>query len=306
MYARLDLPHSGSVQNSLVALSNEITAAVDAAGPYVVSIQGRQRRASAGVHWQPGIVVTASHALENEEDIPVVLPDGSRTKATFAGRDASVDVAVLRVDSQSLNVPSVAAGPFRTGEIALAVGRTIEGSTTAQLGVLSVLPGPWRTWRGGELDTRLRLDFALSPSGSGSVAINAAGEVLGMATNGLSRFAALVIPAVTINRALPYLLDKGFVPRGYLGVALQPVALREHPSKQRTGLILLNVEPDGPAAKAGMHVGDILISFAGHELSDPADLQAQLSPDRAGATVTLGYIRGGITQQTEITPGERP
>lgn len=300
------LAHAGNVQNTLVALSNEITAVVEAASPYVVAVQGRQRRGSAGVHWQPGVIVTASHALETEEDVPVVFPDGSRTKAAFGGRDAAIDIAVLRLEAKDLAVPAFAQPPFRTGEIALAVGRVIEGAPTAQLGVLSVLPGPWRTWRGGELDVRLRLDFTLSPSGSGSVAINAGGEVVGVATNALSRFAALVVSAATINRSLPYLLDKGFVPRGYLGVALQPVALREHPTHQERGLILLNVEPDGPAANAGLHIGDILITFAGHAVRDPADLHSQLSPERVGQAIAVSYVRAGDTRQTEITLGARP
>src|SRR4029077_3505066 len=105
-------------------------------------------------------------------------------------------------------------------------------------------------------------------------------QVYGIATNGFSRFSAWVVPAVTINRTLPYLLQQGFVPHGYLGVALQPGALRDHPTHQRSGLILLNVEPDGPAAQAGLHIGDILVTFADRPLTDPADLQAALAPDR--------------------------
>ena len=130
----------------------------------------------------------------------------------------------------------------------------------ATLGIISACSGEWRTWRGGRLDHYIRLDLTLYPGSDGGAVVNTAGETIGIATSALSRIAGLAIPAVTIDRVVDEILTRGHVARGYLGVGLQPVELPDH----QKGLIVLSLEPEGPAAKAGVLIGDILVTLGGN------------------------------------------
>ena len=167
---------------------------------------------------------------------------------------------------------------------------------------MSAVSGPWRTWRGGRLDRYIRLDLTLFPGSSGGLVIDTAGKAIGIATSVLSRIAGLAIPASTVNRVVDEILERGHVARGYLGVGLQPVELPDH----HKGLIVLSLEPEGPAAKAGVLIGDILISLGGAPLNDPADLQTALEAHRVGQNIEAGVLRGGAPRTIAIAIGERP
>jgi len=162
--------------------------------------------------------------------------------------------------------------------------------------------GSWRTWRGGRLDNYIRLDLTLYPGSSGGVAVNTAGEAIGIATSNLSRIAGVAIPAVTIDRVVDEILARGRVARGYLGVGLQPVELPDH----HKGLIVLSVEPQGPAGKAGLLIGDSLIALDGKPVPDTDDIQSVLESHGVGQPVEAEVLRGGASKKLAITIGERP
>lgn len=288
--------------NELTALSNELANAVERAGRAVVAVHARARFSSSGVFWRPGMVVTAEHTIRKDEEITVTLPDGSKTAAALVGRDAGTDIAVLRVEAPA-GVPAVtAAATPLPGNLALAIGRSHDSGVNATMGIVSAVSGSWRTWRGGRLDHYIRLDLTLYPGSSGGVAINIDGQAIGIVTSALSRIAGVAIPAATVDRVLDEILTRGRVARAYLGVGLQPVELPDH----RKGLIVLSVEPDGPADNAGVLIGDVFVSLDGHRVADTEDVQSVLESHGVGQRIEVEALRGGAVKTLMITSGERP
>jgi S1-C subfamily serine protease len=287
--------------NELAALSNELAGAVEQAGRSVVAVHARPRFSSSGVFWRPDVIVTAQHTIRREEEITITLPDGKNAPATLAGSDAGTDVAVLKVEAKGVPAGSRAAAPPAPGNLALAIGRSEDSGVNATMGIISAVSGSWRTWRGGRLDHYIRLDLTLYPGSSGGVVVNTAGEVIGIATSALSRIAGVAIPASTLDRVVDEILTRGRVARGYLGVGLQPVELPDH----HTGLIVLQVERDGPADRAGVLIGDILIKLGGTGVGDTDDIQGVLESHAVGQTVPAEILRGGALRTIEVTVGER-
>lgn len=295
----------------LEALSNDLAGAVERAGQSVVAIHARRRIPSSGVHWRPGVIAAANHTIQRDEDITVSFADGSDGSATIAGRDPTTDVAVLRVDAPSVPVATQAeAGGLRVGGLVLALGRP-GPAVTASLGVISASGGEWRTWHGGRIDRFVRLDIAIYDGFSGGPLVNAAGHVLGLNTSGLSRGAALTIPAFTIDRVADQLLREGRVARGYLGLGMQAVRLpativARHGLPNDIGLMVVSAETGGPGDTAGVLIGDILVALGGTAVTDPAELLSLLGPDRIGQPIEARLIRGGEPATIAITVGERP
>ena len=144
---------TAETSSALVTLSNDLAGAVEQAGRSVVAIHARPRIPSSGVHWRPGVVVTADHTIKREEELTITLAGGKTVAAQLAGRDNSTDLAVLTFDAAAADQPPPArvgdAAALRVGQIVLAVGRPGAGDVTASLGVVSALGPAWRTWRGG-------------------------------------------------------------------------------------------------------------------------------------------------------------
>jgi S1-C subfamily serine protease len=289
------------MSNQLAVLSNEIAAAVAHAARNVVAVHARPRFSSSGVFWRPGVIVTAEHTIRREEEITVTLPDGTTVPATLAGADAGTDIAVLKIDAATQTPGSTTAAPA-PGTLALTIGRSEDSGPNATLGIISACSGEWRTWRGGRLDHYLRLDLTLYPGSDGGAVINTAGETIGIASSALSRIAGLAIPAVTLHRVVDEILARGHVVRGYLGVGLQPVELPD----RHKGLIVLSLEPAGPAAKAGVLIGDILVQLGGKPVQDTDDIQLALEGRAVGQSVPLDILRGGEARQIAVTIAERP
>lgn len=288
--------------SELAALSEGLAAAVERAGRSVVAVHARPRFSSAGVIWRPGVIVTAEHTIRREEEITVTLPDGTSRGAALAGGDAGTDLAVLKLAEPPGEPATAATSAVRPGHLALAIGRSENSGVNATLGIVSAVSGAWRTWRGGRMEQYIRLDLAMYPASSGAAVVNTDGGVIGIATSALSRIAALAIPAATVNRVVDEILTRGRVSRGYLGVGLQPVTLADH----QKSLILLSVEPEGPAHKAGLLVGDILLTLAGERLSDTDGVQSALESVAVGKSIKAGILRGGEAREIAITVGERP
>jgi S1-C subfamily serine protease len=260
------------------------------------------------VHWRPGVIVTADHTVRTEEDITITRPDGRTVPARIAGRDPGTDLAVLRIEGADLAVAEIGdSSALRVGHIVLAVG----DGPRASWGVVSALGGRWRTYRGGDIDQFMRLDLTLYPGFSGGPLVDTEGRVVGLNTSGLSRQLELAIPTSTVERVAAELLDKGRVARGFLGVGLQPVRLpeatrRRLPAAGEIGLIAVNVEPDGPAARAGLLLGDVLVAIDGTAVRSPEEAQGLIAARRIGSTLAATLLRAGTAMELAIAVGERP
>ncbi len=295
----------------LQGLSNDLAGAVERAGAAVVAVHGRQKYPSTGILWRAGVVVTADHTVERDDDLSVILADGTKVAATLAGRDPSTDIAVLKLENAGGTAADLGdAAALKVGHMALAVGRG-EGGLGVSLGVVSSLGGQWNTWRGGQIDQFIRADVTLYPGFSGGPLVNAAGEIVGVNTSGLSRSMGLTIPAATVERVVTQLMAKGTIARGYLGLGLQPVRLPDTlkaavGTESETGLIVVSVEQGGPSDAAGIGIGDILVTLGGVAVADTDAVQATLGPDRIGQPLAAKIARGGQPVEAQITVGERP
>jgi len=284
--------------NGLQSLSNDLAAAVERAGRAVFAVNGRARLGSTGVHWRPGLVVTADHTVQFDEELTITGPDGRALTARVAGRDPTIDVAVLKVDAPGVAVADVAdSDAVRVGHIVLALG----AGPRASWGVVSSV-GDKRM---------LHLDLTLYPGFSGGPLVDAQGRVVGINTSGASRHWQLAIPAAAVNRVVDELQRRGRIPRAYLGVSTQPVRLPE-PVRQRlnldqpTAVIVVEVMAGSPAAAAGLTIGDVIVSLGATRIADPTDLKSALRPDRVGESITASVLRGGEPKDLMVTVGERP
>jgi len=295
----------------LIELSNGLARVTEEAAASAVAVHTGPRGSSSGVIWRDGVIVTAEHALRSDEEIQVTLADGRDVAATLAGRDPSTDLAVLKcAEARGPKIEVADAAKTKPGNITLVVGRTRVSGPVAALGVVSLAVAERRTWSGTSLAPYLRLDVGLQPTAVGGIVVDAGGKVLGIASPRFARFGAIAIPAVTVDRVTETLLKKGRMPRGYLGVALQPVRLPEqlrqslqHPEK--TAVIILEVESDGPAHKAGIVIGDILVSLAGQPVSRPEHVQLHLQAENIGKSISAKIVRGGAAHELNISVGDR-
>ena len=293
----------------LAALSDAMADAVEKIGTSVVRVNGRRRRPASGVVYAPNVVLTASHALEREEDLTVGVGDGRTLPARFVGRDPSTDLATLRVEDLNVDAAAPAGGTARIGQLALAVGSPGRGEgPRASLGVVSSVGGPMRTWRGPRLERYIQTDATPYPGFSGGPLIDARGEVLGIMTTGLARGATLAIPSELAWRVAKNLEERGSVKRGYLGILSQPVRLPDGQRlglTQRSGLLVVGVEEGSPAGRGGLIIGDIVVTLDGQPVEDTEDLLVLLTGERVGREVPVEVIRGGELQALQVTVGER-
>ncbi|GAC1443886.1 MAG: trypsin-like peptidase domain-containing protein [Chloroflexota bacterium] len=296
----------------LLGLSNSMADAVEKAGNSIVAVHARRHSPSTGIHWKSGWFVTADHTLERDENITVTLPDGRSVPAAVAGRDAGTDIAVLKVEAANLPVIEIEESEsLRVGHIVLAVARPGEHGVSASWGAVSAIGGPWRTWAGGHIDQLIRPDLTLYPGFSGGPLINALGQVVGINTSGLSRNMTLTLPTSTVHRVVEQLQTRGHIARGYLGLAMQPVRLSDSlvatlELTNNGGLVVVSVEPDGPAETVGIIVGDVVVAIDGTSVSDTETVQGLLGPDRVGKTIHVRIVRGGEPKDLSLTVGERP
>lgn len=291
------------------AISNHAAATAQQVGRAVVAIDGGHRVAASGVHWQPGVVITASHLVRGATQVSMVLPEGTTT-GKVAGRDSTTDLAAVRVEGAALPVLRRATGAH-VGELVLGVARSGRGELSASAGVVARVGGAWRTWRGGQIDRLLRPDIRLYPGQSGSALVNGRGELLGINSAVLARQSVITVPNETVDRITDELLERGHVAQPYLGVAMQSVLLPEElragaAPDQEHGLLVVHVVPDAPAKQAGFGIGDIVVSADGQAVNRPHQLHMYLAQKRTGEKLTLRVLRGGKVTEVEVTLGDRP
>jgi S1-C subfamily serine protease len=280
-------------------VSARLEAMVAGLAPSLVSVSSDRMQAS-GFVWRAGRVVTSDEGVAEDGEVRIALPGGETVAAEIVGRDPSTAVALLKIERADLRPVAMAAVVPSPGALVVAAGAEA-GAPIAALGLVALARGPWQSLRGGEIDARIELDARLRRTAEGGLALNAAGQAFGMTVFGPRR-RVLVIPAATLSRVAARLEAHGRIPRGYLGLGLQPVTIEGGGS----GIMVMSVDPKGPGAAAGIHQGDVLVSWDSKPVGGLQPLLRSLGPDSVGKLLVLELRRGGETRQAKLQIGERP
>lgn len=289
-------------------LSDALAATVASAGQSIVRVEGRRRLPASGIVWSAdGVIVTANHVLEQEDNLRVGLPDGEAVPASLVGRDPNTDLAVLRAEATGLTSPAWAdPDSLRVAHLVLALGRP--GHTVqATLGIVSAVGNGWHTPVGGRIDQYVQTDAVMYPGFSGGPLVDVTSRVVGLNTSALLRGVSVTVPAPTLRRVVEMLLAHGRIRRGYLGVGAQPVRLPEvlaQQLNQETGLLLVSIETSGPAQQHGLFLGDTIVALDDQPVRYLDDLLALLSEDRIGAAAPVRIVRAGQLQELTVVVGE--
>jgi S1-C subfamily serine protease len=305
------------------AYSRAVVRAVEAVAPSVVNVEVRrparggrgQRLRSQGsgsgfVFTPDGFALTNSHVVNGAAEVEVRLRDGRTAEARLIGDDPDTDLAVIRFEGDG--VPAVRfakAGGLRVGQLAIAIGNPYGFEATVTAGVVSALGRSLRARTGRLMDNLIQTDAALNPGNSGGPLVSSRGEVIGVNT-------AVILPAQGICFAIPSdtalfvagrLIKDGRIRRAWLGLGGQtaPVAraiARFHHLEAETGVLVLSVEPKGPAAEAGVLEGDVIVGFAGRGVAGIDDLMRLLADGPIDERKTLALIRRTERMELAVVP----
>lgn len=295
----------------LTQLSDDLAAAVERGGEGTVTVNARRRMPASGIVWESsGLIVTANHVVERDDEITVGLADGREATATLLGRDPGSDLALLKADATDFVAGNRATNAVKIGHLVLAVARPGPSGPMASFGVVSAVGDSWRTHQGGTIEGFIRADVAMLPGFSGGPLVDTEGNMLGLNSSAFGRGAGLTLPLTAIDKAVAALQTHGKVRRGFLGIGAQavripPALVASHGLSQDRGLLIVNVEPDGPAERDGLMLGDVLISIEGAAVAEVEELQGRLSGDLVGRPVAIRLIRGGEPRDLSVTVGER-
>ena len=292
--------------------SKEISEVVKQAGKSIVAVDGRSGRTSSGLLWRSDLILTASHSIRRDANIAVIPGPGRSVQARLAGRDRGTDIALLKLDREIESEPVQLGNTeaLSVGELTVAVGRTRRGNIVASAGIISGLMGEWHVAR-TRIDQFIRPDLNLYPGFSGGVLLSAGGGVLGLNTSGLLRGTPITIPSSTLSRIAEEISSSGYVARPYIGLVMQPVPIPESLQKKAdvtaaVGLLVMQVEPGGPADLGGALLGDILLDMDGNSFDDLDDVHDVLGKKGAGQEVRATLVRGGQKVQLTIRIGSSP
>jgi len=294
--------------NTLAALSDQIASIVDRAAPSVVQVHGRRRPVS-GVAYAKDIIITNARALGRSDAVKVNAADGRSADGELAGWDPATGLAAIKVEGLGLTPFARATGAPRPGHIAIAIGRSWSNAVTASAGIVAVVGGPLRTGHGRQIDQIIRVTAPMHGGFAGGAVLDAAGQLIGIGTAAEIRGLAVVIPAEIAWKSIAYVLEHGRPKSGFLGIAGQAVRL---PERQRDGsvrdraLLVVDVNPGGPAESGGVIVGDVILDVDTQPVRSTDDLLALLTTERVGRDVALRVLRGGTATDLTVTIGERP
>jgi S1-C subfamily serine protease len=304
-------------KNIFTELSDAMASAAEQAGKSTVLVDARRRIPASGIAFAKDMILTADHVVEREEDIKVLLADGTEATARLIGRDPGTDLAVLKLDpstgsgqAASATPAIVAKTPARVGQFVLAIGRPSKRGIESSFGTVNAIGGPVRTGRGGMLESFIKTDVVSYPGFSGGPLINGEGQVFGINTSGFGSGGAITIPADVAWKVAETLAKHGKIKRGYLGIRSQTVNIPEESQKQlkrkqETGLLIIGLEADSPAGSGGLMVGDILAGVAGEPIEHHDELFVRLSGDVVGKSTPLDVLRGGSLVVVNVVVGER-
>jgi len=291
----------------LTEFSNQLADIAAAAAPSVVQVQGKRWRTASGVVYASGAVVTTIKALGREDGLHVRAGDGEAIDAELVAWDPATGLAVLKAAGLGAAPIAVAKQPARVGHVALALARSWSNNLTASAGIVSIIGGPLRTGRRHAIDQVIRTTAPMHDGFAGGAFLDTTGALIGITTASTIRGLWVVIPSDIAWKTARGLLEHGRVKSGYIGIAGQRVELPEgqRAEGRNEALLVIGVTADGPAAKAGVMVGDVIVSFDGQAVTSPDDLLDLLVGERVGKPAAVGILRGGAAQAITVTVGER-
>ena len=273
----------------------------------VAAIRLSEGRYLTATLWGSDVAVASEQSLPRGDEFELVVAGGAVVRAKLAGRDPGTNVAALRLE-RPVDFPGFENAEPKAGALALAFGADGAGGVRARLGIVNVAGPEWASSHGGRIDRYIVLDLDLVRAEEGGPVLDAGGARFGISTFG-PRGRVLVIPAATVERVLPALLEHGRIARGWLGVGLHPVAvpdaLREQ-AGQPSGAMVMSIAADGPAAKAGMVAGDIVLTVNGAPARSLRRIAAQLGSGSIGRSAEVRLIRGGALLSLQATIEARP
>ncbi len=300
----------------LDAYSSAVIRAVEMVGPAVVKIEVKGGGGSGVLFTPDGLILTNCHVVERTGDLSVVMPDGRSARADVVGQDADTDLAVVRIEaSAGAPLPWATLGDsraVRVGQMAIAIGNPYGFNHSVTAGVVSALGRSLRARSGRLMDDIIQTDASLNPGNSGGPLVTSRGEVIGINT-------AMILPAQGLCFAIASntarfvasaLIRDGRIRRSYIGVAGQSVPIpravaRSNQLAVSSGVFVTSVEPNSPAASAGLRDGDVILAFAGEVVTGIDDLHRRLTGDRIGVQATLTILRSAERRQLSIVPSEK-
>jgi S1-C subfamily serine protease len=296
----------------LASLSSDLAAAVERSAASVVTVFGRQRMPATGIVWSAdGLIVSANHVVERDEDIHIDTPDGQHLSTSVVGRDSNSDLVLLKLEGVELTPAVRATHEPKVGQLVLAVGRPGKSGPMASFGVISLIGGKGGgDQRRNQFGNFLKTDAAMLPGFSGGPLVDAWGEILGLNSSTLGRGSGFTLPNATIDKVVTSLQQHGKVRRGFLGVSAQAVAVNDQLAESlglesRKALVIVGLEPGGPAEQQGLYIGDIIFRVGDTSVGSVDQLMEQLSGDVVGQAVEIEFIRGGERVSKSIVAGER-
>ena len=321
---RPGLSHDGAL---LDAYSTAVVQAVRVASPSVVYIEvGPRDRTAAAKNGQPvrggsgsgfvftpdGFTLTNSHVVHGAERIDVTLPDGRTLAATLVGDDPDTDLAVIHIDAPGSGLTAVKfadSAQLQVGQLAIAIGNPYGFQYTVTAGVVSNLGRSFRSQTGRLIDGVIQTDAALNPGNSGGPLVDSHGHVIGVNTAIIAAAQGICFatPADTAQWVAARLIRDGKIVRAYLGIAGQNVPLhrrvvRFHNLPVESGVLITGTEPDGPARRAGLFDGEVVIAFDGKPTPHIDALHRMLTGDVIGETKTLTILRRNEVETVEVKP----
>jgi S1-C subfamily serine protease len=298
--------------------SARVVQAFDRVGPAVVHVtafgkDGRPAGQGSGVIFTPdGYVLTNAHVVAKATRLLASLSDGHTCEAALVGEDPATDIAVLRLSASGLSHAELgASAALRVGQLVVAIGNPLGFTCTVTAGIVSALGRTLRTRSGGLIDSVIQTDAPLNPGNSGGPLVSGAGLVVGINT-------AMIAPAQGICFAIGIdtavwvatrLMRDGRVRRSRLGLSAQTVPIatrvrRFHGLEQASGAMVSDLAPDGPAARAGLQSGDVVVGFGGAPVTGVDDLHRALTAERAGIPAALSLLRRTERLTLSVTPAE--
>jgi S1-C subfamily serine protease len=309
-------------EDLLDAYSRAVVGVVEKVGPAVISIGVRKRTrsprygqegAGSGVIIAPdGFVLTNHHVVEGAEDIQVRLTDGRGFSAHLVGSDPATDLAVVRAEAS--NLPTADLGDsdsLRVGQLVIAIGNPLGFQSTVSTGVISALGRALRSQSGRLIENVIQTDVPLNPGNSGGPLVDSRGRMIGINTAMIfmAQGISFAVPVNTVKWVVGELVTRGKVRRAYLGIAgqVRPIGRRiqRHLELQAaTAVEVVSVEEEGPAHRAGLRDGDLLVGVNGKSVASVDDIHRLLTGWTGGSPLSLTILRNGERLQVQVIPGE--
>lgn len=309
----------------LDAYSQTVSGVVEGARDSVVNIRVRHAGPSGRNHHgegsgsgfiitPDGYIVTNSHVVHGAAEIRVALADGRTHPATISGDDPDSDLAVIRINAPDLeHIRFGNSSKLRVGQIAVAIGSPLGFQQTVTAGVISALGRSMRAQSGRMMENIVQTDAALNPGNSGGPLLNSHGEVIGVNTAIIpsAQGICFAIASNTAEFVAAWLIKEGRIRRAWLGIhgqtaPVHPRIARHLGLKTPQGVLVLNVETDSPAARAGLREGDLLVTFKDQTITGLDDLQRLLVASEIGVKSTLAVVRHTFRLELDVVPREMP